>query len=506
MGSTTRSQIHDDAAASHPQKRTTPESSFMRCLFVTNQLKTEFYEPLARGLAERGMLVYWISVSTRWTRHLLEHGWPRNCILSLEDFGPEWEQDRLPSADERARVHRIESLCETSLKNTIIMDRELSKRLGNSGELYIYVVTREIERFVVENDIMVGFGEDTWAPEILTWLVMASVDRRYLVPHSLRIPSTRFVFFNTVFHHSIESVRSANANDVVIAREAISNLREHGERPFYFARRNNPHRLRKHWIKEALHHLTHSEEGRFDHTIPRLVRRVGRRIRSQMQVVQVRRAAIFERAPPDSGKPFLFVPLQLQPESSIDVYGNALSNQMEIVKATARLLPFDWEIWVKEHPHAVGNRPLSYYHELLNIPGLRLIHYDEDSMALIRKAAIVASVSGTASMEAGILGVPAITFAPMFFGELLLRNGFDPFNTTHHAFREIIGEAARFRCNTDRERLVEQQLGNLVAQSFLGIVSDPINAPDCTSKENLAHVTDACIAIMERSSTHHPVA
>lgn len=470
----------------------------MRCLFVTNQLKTEFYEPLARRLTDRGASVCWISVSARWTRYLVERGWAIDHILSLEDFGPEWERNDMPSAEDLARADRIEAFCETSLRNTLMMDRELSKRRGTSVESYIHVVAREIERFVVRYDVQVGFGEDTWAPEILTWLVMASIGRRYLVPHSLRIPSTRFAFFNTVFHHSIEPVRSVNDGDRSIAREAIRNLRERGERPFYFATRNNPQRLRKHWIGEAIHHIIHREEGRFDHTVPSLRGRAGRRLRARMRIGRIRRAGVFERAPGDNGRPFLFVPLQLQPESSIDVYGNALSNQIEIIKATARLLPFDWEIWVKEHPHAIGDRPPSYYRELLCIPGVRLIHYDEDSMALIRRATMVASVSGTACMEAGILGVPAITYAPMFFGALLLRNGFDPFGTTHRAFRELIEEAHRFRRTAKRDQLIEAQLATLVAQGFAGIVSDPINAPDCMSEENLALVADACLVMMRQ--------
>src|SRR4051795_9495012 len=120
----------------------------MRCLFVTNQRKTEFYEPLARRMAERGVQVYWISVSARWTRYLTEKGWMRDHILSLEDFGPEWERNAPPSAEAYARAERIEALCETGLKNTLIMDRELSKRRGASVESYIHVVAREIEGFV----------------------------------------------------------------------------------------------------------------------------------------------------------------------------------------------------------------------------------------------------------------------------------------------------------------------------------------------------------------------
>jgi hypothetical protein len=86
----------------------------------------------------------------------------------------------------------------------------------------------------------------------------------------------------------------------------------------------------------------------------------------------------------------------------------------------------------------------------------------------------------------------------MFFGALLLRNGFDPFGANHHAFRELIEEAHHFRRAPNRDQLIEAQLAALVANSFPGIVSDPINAPDCLLENNLALVADACTAIIRQ--------
>ena len=147
----------------------------MRALFVTNQRKTAFYDVIARRMGQLGIDVHWISVSNRWTEFLLGKGWARDAILSLADFGEEWSRPYVPNAEDEARAARIEADGETSLKNVLMMDRELNRQRGLDSEAYVHVVTREIERFVRDKRIRVGFGEPTWAPEMLASLVLVLV-------------------------------------------------------------------------------------------------------------------------------------------------------------------------------------------------------------------------------------------------------------------------------------------------------------------------------------------
>ena len=176
-----------------------------RALFVTNQLKTEFYDAVARRMAQLGAEMFWISVSERWTQFLLSKGWPRAKILSLPDFGPEWSQPYTPTEEDKARIARIEATGEASFKNVLIMDRELNKRPGLETEAYVYVVTREIEKFVRANDIRFGFGEPTWAPEMIASLVLEANGGRYYMHHSIRVPSERIGFFRGIFQYLDET-------------------------------------------------------------------------------------------------------------------------------------------------------------------------------------------------------------------------------------------------------------------------------------------------------------
>jgi hypothetical protein len=47
-----------------------------------------------------------------------------------------------------------------------------------------------------------------------------------------------------------------------------------------------------------------------------------------------------------------------------------------------------------------------------------LVHHDLSSFELYRRADLVVTISGTTAYEAGLLGVPAITFSPIYFGRL----------------------------------------------------------------------------------------
>ncbi|OKO76725.1 hypothetical protein AC629_32465 [Bradyrhizobium sp. NAS80.1] len=206
---------------------------------------------------------------------------------------------------------------------------------------------------------------------------------------------------------------------------------------------------------------------------------------------------MFESEPTTNDRPFALFLLQKQPESSVDVIGAPYTNQHEVIRALTRLLPLRWEIWVKEHPNAVGDRSLADYRDFKRLPGLRLIDPRADTHRLIARAALTISISGTACLEAGLLGRPAITIAEMFFSNILLRNGFDPFAASHTDFGVIIDEAKAMTSRRDYSRS-EDFLAWNVAQSFPGVISDPSNLPSTSAPANVQKVADATISFMRR--------
>jgi hypothetical protein len=468
----------------------------VRALFVTNQLKTGFYDAVAHRMAELGVEISWISLSPRWTAFLLSKGWSRDAILALHDHGAEWSGPYTPTADDIARVARIEAGSGEALKSVLVMDRELNKLRGLDTQAYVYVASREIERFILARDIRYGFGESTWAPEMITAFVLAAHGGGYYQQHPIRVPSSLCAFYEGIRHDRIVMVREPSDADRGRAREAMTGLRQRGDRPYYFTTNMNAHRLRSHWVEEARVALAEPHLNRHDHSVPSVSTRALRRLRARRNARVIVRKHLFEKAPAASERRFALVMLHRQPEASVDVLGAPFNNQLECIKALARIMPFDWEIWVKEHGHAVGDRDESYYTALRNLPGTRVIDPADDSFALIRRAGVVISVAGTASLEAAVLGIPSITFGRMYFAPILLRNGFDPFSVNAVQMAAILAEGDRMRSDPGRDALIETFLASMIAQSFEGRIGDPVTDPSCIEPGNVDRVAMASADMM----------
>jgi hypothetical protein len=138
-----------------------------------------------------------------------------------------------------------------------------------------------------------------------------------------------------------------------------------------------------------------------------LLRRVIRGWRERRNAVQydiADAAALPER--------FIFYPLQFAPESSINVPAPYFVEQTRAVDALRFAMPSDYALVVKEHPVCLGMRPIEFMRRLRNLPGVMVIKASVPAIDVINRAALTATVTGTAAFEAILLGRPAIAFGP----------------------------------------------------------------------------------------------
>src|SRR5207249_203047 len=94
------------------------------------------------------------------------------------------------------------------------------------------------------------------------------------------------------------------------------------------------------------------------------------------------------------------------------------SDQFALITLIARSLPVSHDLYVKIHPTDVDGRSLSWFRRIAAIPGVRLINYDVSSRALVERASIVFTLTGTIGYEAALLGKTVITFAKNFYNGL----------------------------------------------------------------------------------------
>lgn len=123
---------------------------------------------------------------------------------------------------------------------------------------------------------------------------------------------------------------------------------------------------------------------------------------------------------------YVYLPLHVQPEAAIDVLGREYSDQFNFVKKCSESLPLNFILVVKDHPHDFGRKKAKFYDKIKKIPNCILINPKVDSHNLIKHSSLVITVAGTASLEASLMMVPAITAIKMYYSKLLVRESFNP--------------------------------------------------------------------------------
>ena len=115
---------------------------------------------------------------------------------------------------------------------------------------------------------------------------------------------------------------------------------------------------------------------------------------------------------------FVFYPLHFEPEVSLQVFGRAYQNQIELVRNIAESVPVGTKVVVKEHPRSLGFRPYAYYRKLLEIPNVYLVDLFIPAIEIVHHAKLVAVVSGTIGFEAAICKKPVISFGQVVYNVL----------------------------------------------------------------------------------------
>lgn len=156
------------------------------------------------------------------------------------------------------------------------------------------------------------------------------------------------------------------------------------------------------------------QDLKYENTTPAIIRNG---LRNKMRRVTTRMSGSFEKTP-DLNVPYVYMPLHYTPEISDMYYGTAYDHHAGFVSQFAKHIPSGTQLYVKEHTSMIGRRPASFYRELAALYNVTLIDPSVDTFSLIKNSRAVATVTGTAGLEAFLLGKPAIVMGNMYFNFL----------------------------------------------------------------------------------------
>ena len=105
---------------------------------------------------------------------------------------------------------------------------------------------------------------------------------------------------------------------------------------------------------------------------------------------------------------FVYLPLQSQPEQTVDSYAPLFNNQIETSRQIAMNLPKDFYLVVKDHPNMFGKRSPTYLEKIQRSPNVKLIDYKISNYEILKKTRLMIGFSGSTFLEAAILNIPSI--------------------------------------------------------------------------------------------------
>jgi len=119
----------------------------------------------------------------------------------------------------------------------------------------------------------------------------------------------------------------------------------------------------------------------------------------------------------ESEKPIIYFPLQIEPERSLLITAPKYTNQIQVIRDIANVLPNGYELYVKEHPMNIVRswHSVSFYKEIMSLSNTKLIHPSVKSKDLIKKSSLIITISSTTGIEATFYKKPSIIFSDLDF-------------------------------------------------------------------------------------------
>ncbi|MEQ8443921.1 MAG: hypothetical protein RKK11_18340 [Alphaproteobacteria bacterium] len=119
------------------------------------------------------------------------------------------------------------------------------------------------------------------------------------------------------------------------------------------------------------------------------------------------------------GTKFVYFPLHKEPETNMLSASPDYFNQIAAISSLSRDLPVGVPLVLKEHVPAFGLRGPTFYRDLMDLKNVKLIAHDESSIEIIKESAATVTISGSAGLEASVVGKPAIQFGRFMLNRFL---------------------------------------------------------------------------------------
>lgn len=307
-------------------------------------------------------------------------------------------------------------------------DRRLSKLNFEQRLSYLFDASTKIEHFLLKFKPQVVFQELTWSHERLTFNISKKLNIQSLIPIQTKIVKNTF-FFSLDKNRSLllrnNNLSKKQKNE--FRKKIIEKINNKKIKPDFFIEYSKKH---KPTIKQFLNFIDDIRLQTFnlknyyiqDHSWSILLKKLCYYIRS----VYPQNYSNYKEY--SNFKIILFC-LHVQPEASIDVSCQDYSDQLNVIRIFAKNLPAGYILAIKEHPHAIGSRPINFYKEAKKFGSVIIIHPYQKIENFFNKnyCYAVGSISGFSPFEAALNNQRSFIFQRNAYSDFLTIPEFNPY-------------------------------------------------------------------------------
>ena len=180
------------------------------------------------------------------------------------------------------------------------------------------------------------------------------------------------------------------------------------------------------------------------------------------------------------GQPYIFFPLVVEPETTLQSESPMADNQLTIIDWLAKSIPGGWRLVVKEHPGFTYPRPKAFWAQLRRYPNVDIAAVYESGEKFAQEARIVAVINGTLGTQAASAGIPVLTFNTCWFGRFLPHVGYA-------ASYEEVAESVRYLADdANLPPVAERRRLGRALERALDVNSIPLEDPRILNEKALA--------------------
>lgn len=439
----------------------------MRILFIENRYTTWLWASIAQKLCRQRHEIHWLVQNKIFT--------PSFGIIHLLSAPSRKEKSVFAGDDLYADIRRT--------------DRAVL-HFGLSDGHYVhydYQIGKVLDS--VRPDVI--FGEVTQFHELLTIRHARRLRVPFLSPNATRYPTGRMCFFAFDTLNEVGGEGGELGDDE--ANEMLSAIAARKIVPTYMKKR-----LQKRWIPRARRAFEHARimigwarGERFNTPSP--WRRLQLMRDHSLQYNCWEGSAIRELPGYLAERPWVLYPLQMQPESNIDIFGQPWNDQTQIIQRAARALAaMGGTLVVKPNPNSKYELGSKLCNVVVSEPNIIALSHDVLMSAVFQSAPLVLTVTGTILLESIFAGKPVACLGDHAMARY---KGVKRLETPEQLASVLQGVLNGRIVGATRSE-ARELLKFLHRTSYPAQIWDPITRPDLMTQDHIAPLAAAFTAVL----------